>query len=134
MQSFEPSGKALKSLTIALSPYDSGFGPDVLAYERTERGTLPLRNVRTAAPSLSDVRTLIEAILTAARTAIGRFLRNHNPSGQLKLVVAGSFHRERDEGGYVKQAPMFDWQGNIVWRHNKLSRYELSYEQMGKSR
>ncbi len=152
LQSLEPSGKALQSLTIALAPYDAGFEPQLLPYERTEDGTIPFRYVRTASPSLSDVKIRIEAILTAAidrgvdilifpelvvdhdaRSEIGRFLCHHNPSGQLKLVVAGSFHSEWGEGGYVNQAPMFDWQGNIVWRHNKLSRYALRHEEMGKS-
>ncbi len=152
LQSFEPSGKALQSLTIALAPYDAGFEPQLLPYERTEGGMIPFRYVRTASPSLSDVKTRIEAILTAAidrgvdilifpelvvdhdaRTKIGRFLCHQNTSGQLKLVVAGSFHSEWGEGGYVNQAPMFDWQGNIVWRHNKRSRYALRHEEMGKS-
>jgi hypothetical protein len=141
-QSFEPSGQAVKSLTIALAPYDAGFKAECLEYEKTERDTIPFRFVRTTDPPFSEVRDRLKAILTAAidqgvdilifpelvvdhdaRTEIRRFLCHHNPAGQLKLVVAGSYHSERNEGGYVNQAPMFDWQGNIVWRHNKLSRY-----------
>jgi predicted amidohydrolase len=152
MQSFEPSGKALQSLTIALAPYDAGFEPELLSYERTDGGMIPFRYVRTASPSPCEVKSKIEAILTAARdqgvdilifpelvvdhdarTEIGQFLCHHNSSGQLKLVVAGSFHSERGQGGYVNQAPMFDWQGNVVWRHDKLSRYALHHREMGKS-
>ena len=151
-QTFEPSGKTLGGLTIALAPYDAGFEPELLPYDKTEQGTVPFRYVRTAKPSPAGVKAKIETILKTARdrgvdilifpelvvdhdatTEIGRFLVHHNPSGQLKLVVAGSFHRERDAGGYVNQAPMFDWQGNIVWQHNKLSRYRLRHEEMGKS-
>ncbi len=37
----------------------------------------------------------------------------------MKLVVAGSFHKEKAEGGYANVATMLDWAGNVIWKHSR---------------
>jgi hypothetical protein len=152
LHSFEPDAGPLNKLSIALAPYDSGFKPQLLTYPETERGTIPFRYVRTEEPPLSDVKLKLEAILTAAidhdvdvlvfpelsvdhdaLTFIRDFLAYRKTPGPLKLVVAGSFHREWNGGDYVNQAPMLDWQGNEVWQHRKLQPYKMLSEEIAKS-
>lgn len=152
LHSFQPSKEPLNKLTIALSPYDSGFEPELMTYQETDQGAIPFRYVRIKKPELSDVKSKLEAILTAAKdqgvdvlvfpeltvdhdalTLIVNFLAHNNSPDQLKLVVAGSFHRERDEGGFVNLASMLDWQGNVVWQHRKLQPYSLLSGEIAKS-
>lgn len=141
---FMHSLESLQKLRIALAPYDSGFIPEIVAYERTAEKKIPFRYSRIKKPSLKVMTQKVEAVLTSARdneadilifpelsvdqdafTKIRGFLAMNNAPDQIKLVVAGSFHFERDLGGYENRATMLDWQGNIVWRHHKLQRYML---------
>ncbi len=152
LHSFLPAGQPLNKLSIALAPYDSGFKPELLIYKEKEQGIIPFRYMRTKKPARSEVKQKLEALLTAAidhdvdvlifpeltvdhdaQTVIGDFLAFRNTQAQLKLVVAGSFHRERYEGGYVNLAPMLDWQGNVVWRHRKLQPYKMLSGEIAKS-
>jgi hypothetical protein len=152
LHSFYPSGESPNKLTIALAPYDRGFVPELMAYEETDRNTVTFRYVHIRKPSRPIVKRKIEDVLTAARdrgvdvlvfpeltvdhdalTAIIDFLAHHNTAEQLKLVVAGSFHKERSEGGYVNLSTMLDWQGNVVWQHHKLQRYKMLSEEIAKN-
>jgi hypothetical protein len=152
LQSLEPDWGPLNKLCIGLAPYDSGFKPELKTYEEKEDGTTPFRYVRTKDPSLSEVKESLKAILTAAIdldvdvlifpeltvdhdafTYIGDFLAERNTPEKLKLVVAGSYHRERAEGGYVNLAPMLDWRGKVVWEHRKLQPYKMLSEEIAKS-
>ncbi|MEN6440554.1 MAG: nitrilase-related carbon-nitrogen hydrolase, partial [Syntrophobacter sp.] len=141
LQSLEP----LKKLVVALAPYDAGFVPELVTYDKNHEDRIPFRYVRMNKPSRKMVAEKLRAVLTSARdrgvdilifpeltvdhdalTEIHNFLSLHNSPEQLKLVIAGSFHRERNQGGgYTNSATMLDWQGNDIWRHHKLHPYML---------
>ncbi|GAB6036924.1 hypothetical protein JCM15519_14830 [Fundidesulfovibrio butyratiphilus] len=151
--SFHRSLANLETLTIALSPMDAGFVFDVETYRKKGVGMkVPFRYVNLKSPDRDTMEEYVCSILAKAQeervdilifpeltvdhdalTSMVEYLSTHNGPHQLKLVVAGSFHKERPHAGYVNLATMLDWQGNVVWEHTKKRPFVLTADIIEKS-
>lgn len=141
----------LDSLSIGLAPYDSNFNFNPIITKKNKK-TVFFRYSHIAYPEKHKIRKRIENVLDSALknrvdvlvfpeltidhdayTVICEWLPIHNKQNGIKLVVAGSFHKQRDEGGYVNRSTMLDWQGRIIWEHHKKSPFELTAHNIEKS-
>lgn len=69
-----------------------------------------------------DVDILIFPELTVdhdAYTSIVDWLGDHNNPEKIKLVVAGSFHKQHAARGYVNRSTMLNYAGHVVWESRK---------------
>ncbi|CAN2040841.1 CN hydrolase domain-containing protein [Candidatus Magnetomoraceae bacterium gMMP-15] len=144
VQYFNQSFLNLSTLSIGLAPFDQTFSMKPVIYKKN-KNKVRFRFSSIASPPKEDVKKIIETILKQsfennvdillfpelaidhdAYTVISEWLSLHNSPDKIKMVIPGSFHKERDKGGYVNQASMLDWNGNIVWKHCKQSPFVLT--------
>ncbi len=144
--------EAISQLIIGLAPIDGEFIPNPVIGKEMNDDSVCFRYSCIAEPSRQGIRKKIESVLMDAIkyrvdilifpelsidhdtfTDLCDMLCMQNRPDNIKLIVAGSFHKERPQGGYVNQSVMLNWKGDIIWTHCKQNPFKLTEHAIEKS-
>ena len=120
--------RPFENLTIGLATFDESFKPKPIVSKEKSNNNVLFRYSHIAYPPKKKIKQKIKSVIDKASeenvdilifpeltidhdgyTEICNLLSKYNSPDKIKLVVAGSFQKEREEGGYINQSTMLNW-------------------------